>query len=153
MGKVIAHTVFIVHLLDFEEIFPLVDNIIVEFIQTRRGGNLGAWKFCYWGEKETVNYEAKIVDNAQSNDTDANTQSNVIGQISLHDEDVRLGWTNLKSKTVTFPLKRDLGWRTDQTLVNSRDANGRLLNILEIAISLVHSSDIHPHPVWISIRV
>lgn len=67
------------HLLDFEEIFPLVDDIVVELIQTRRCGNLGAWELCYRGEEEAVNYEAKRVENAQPNDTEGNTQSSVIG--------------------------------------------------------------------------
>lgn len=53
--KAIVHTILVVHLLNLKQVFPLVDNIIVQLVQTCYCGKLGTRKSCYRREEEAMN--------------------------------------------------------------------------------------------------
>ncbi len=53
--KVIVHTILVVHLLNLKQVFPFVDNIVVQLVQSCYCGKLGTWKSCYRREEEAMN--------------------------------------------------------------------------------------------------
>ena len=82
--KGIVHTILVVHFLNLKQVFPLVDNIVVQFVPACYRGKLGTWEFCYGREEEAVGDEAENIERADTKDGDGSTQTSIFRQISLH---------------------------------------------------------------------
>ena len=83
--KATVHTILIMHLLNLKQIFPFLDNIVIQFVPTCCCSKLRAWELCYRRDQEAINYEAKNIERAYANEGDSSTQAGIFGQIELHE--------------------------------------------------------------------
>lgn len=53
--KAIVRTILVVYLLNLKQVFPLLENILVQLVPTCYCGKLGTWKFCYRRKEKAMN--------------------------------------------------------------------------------------------------
>jgi hypothetical protein len=73
-----------VHLLDLEDVFSLVDDIVVELVVTCHGGDFGTGELGQGREEEAIDDQARDIDCIDGSHSEAGTYSNVSSEVGLH---------------------------------------------------------------------